>query len=124
MGRNSNNSTAADTSKADAALDAPIADAPAPIAPTVDPDSELGKARAGDEAGTDAEGNPPPDTTGDAAPAGTDPSNEIKLSVKTTGEFMLHDPYTLDTVHPGDACEVRDSAFIQDKLASGQLVEA
>jgi len=96
----------------------------------LDPESDLGKAVASDEAhsggairaedNTDAGAGQP----AEAAPAGTDPSVAEKIRVRTTGQFMLQDPYSLDTIEPGDAgAEVIRTAFIDDRLAAGQLEE-
>lgn len=88
----------------------------------VDPESDLGKAIAADKSGTSAY-----DLTGNAADgsgAGTDESVAEKITVETTGDFMLHDPYTLETIQAKGTSTVTKSAFTDDKLASGQLKEA
>lgn len=100
-------------------------------APVLDPDSELGQARARDKAHSGgairAEDNTDagrqPDGAAEASMAGSDPSVEETVEVYTTGDFMLHDPYSLDTVEATGSSTVRRTAFIEQKLASGQLKE-
>lgn len=98
----------------------------------LDPESDLGKAAAVDAAHSGgairAEDNAgegrQPDGAAEASGAGTDPSIGEKITVETTGDFMLHDPYSLDTIPSEGSAEVAYTAFIESKLAAGQLVKA
>lgn len=54
--------------------------------------------------------------------ADTAPASE-KISVKTTGNFMLHDPTTGDTIR-SEASEVRKSQFVMDQIEAGRAEEA
>jgi len=56
-----------------------------------------------------------------AAVPGDDGSNVEYVTVKTTGEFMLIDPYTGDEVKSVGESKVRNTTFIQNKLTEGQL---
>ena len=49
--------------------------------------------------------------------------NEDRVTVETTGEFMLQDPYTLDLVPANGSESVRRTSFITEKLLAGQLKE-
>lgn len=49
--------------------------------------------------------------------------DEPKIKVETTGEFMLIDPYTGDTVPADGSAEVRATTFISEKILAGQLKE-
>jgi hypothetical protein len=96
---------------------------------TLDPESDLGKAAARDkeaaggairaEDNTDAGRRP--DGEAEASGAGTDPSVGEKIEVETTGDFMLQDPYSLDTIEATGTSKVTKTAFTDAKLASGQL---
>lgn len=58
---------------------------------------------------------------------GKDTANEgkEKITVKTLGSYLVHDPTTGDTVESdGVATEVVKSQFIKDQIASGRLAEA
>lgn len=48
---------------------------------------------------------------------------EDRVTVETTGEFMLQDPYTLDVVPASGSESVRRTSFITEKLLAGQLKE-
>lgn len=69
-----------------------------------------------------------PERTGEAgvdfAVPGNDPSTVEKITVKTTGEFNLMDPWTGSHIGAGEEVEVVKSQFIADKLESGELEEA
>lgn len=86
---------------------------------TTNPGADDGEGAIRAEDNTPA--GPQPDGTAEAAPAGTDPSTEEKITVETTGDFMLHDPYTLDTIEASGQSTVRRSAFIDARLQSGDL---
>ena len=96
----------------------------------LDPESDLGKAAAADAAHSGgairAEDNAGDgrqiDGAAEASPAGSDPSVGEKLTVKCSGDFILQDPYSLDTISK-DGAEVTRTSFIDDRLASGQLIE-
>lgn len=151
MANNSNRSTASTTQSAqDKADDAPAAkptavkdaegndvvapSAAAPAAPVVDPESDLGKARAIDadhsggaiRAEDNAGDGRQIDGAAEASPAGSDPSVGERVNVKCSGAFILQDPYSLDTITEDGGPEggTLRTSFIEDKLASGQLVEA
>jgi len=47
-----------------------------------------------------------------------------KVTVSTTGDFMIMDPYTLDIVEASGKSEVRNTTFIQNKIKEGQLKKA
>ncbi|MGN6820262.1 MAG: hypothetical protein ACTHJR_16485 [Sphingomonas sp.] len=47
-----------------------------------------------------------------------------KIKVKTTGEFLLYDPYTLEVIEAdSEGTEVTRTSFIDMKLESGELKE-
>ncbi len=154
MAKNDNASTASTQSAKDKADDAPAAKpttvkdgegndvAPATTSTgaadgsraNIDSESDLGKAIAADDAhmggAIRAEDNAGDgrqiDGSAEASPAGSDPSVGERINVKCSGEFVLQDPYSLDTItHEGgpEGGALRTS-FIEDRLASGQLVEA
>lgn len=54
---------------------------------------------------------------------GADPSDVTKVNVKTSGAFILLDPWTGSSIDEEGATVVR-TQFIVDELASGRLVEA
>lgn len=95
---------------------------------TLDPESDEGKAAAADKS---ARLLPAEDQTdkgtgqpAEAAPAGTDPSVAERLTVRTTGNFMLQDPYSLDTIDDRkEGVPVVRTSFIDSRLAAGQLEE-
>lgn len=155
MANNSNRSTASTTQSAqDKADDAPAAKptavkdaegkdvAPADLSTgatdgsraTIDPESDLGKARAIDDdhsggairAEDNAGDGRQIDGAAEASPAGSDPSVGERVNVKCSGAFILQDPYSLDTITEDGGPEggALRTSFIEDKLASGQLVEA
>jgi hypothetical protein len=97
-----------------------------------DPESDTAKAAEADrtarllpaEDQTDAGTGQP----AEAAPAGTDPSVSERVKVKTSGPFMLQDPYSLDTMTEADdgpsaTKGVVRTAFVIDRLSAGQLIE-
>lgn len=55
---------------------------------------------------------------------GADPSNVEKLTVKTTGEFSLQDPYTGTHISKGSETEVVVTAFIRGRIEIGDLEKA
>jgi hypothetical protein len=95
---------------------------------TLDPDSDLGQAAARDKEAAEgairaedqAEGRRP-DGEAEASGAGTDPSVGEKITVETTGNFMLQDPYSLDTIEAEGTSTVTKTAFTDSKIAAGQL---
>lgn len=95
-----------------------------------DPQEGLPKASANDtpqasalaDAGKREEGDKPGE---DYAVPGVDPSAVEKVTVKTTGDFNLQDPFTLAVIDANsDGVEVVKTSFIADKIAAGQLEEA
>lgn len=66
------------------------------------------------------------------AGAGTGPDGESlgagedaeKVTVETTGDFMLQDPFTLEEISSKGTSTVTRTSFIDEKLKSGQLREA
>jgi hypothetical protein len=59
----------------------------------------------------------------DFAVPGNDPSSVEKVSVKTSGAFILQDPYTFEDFSE-EPKEVVKTTFVTDELEKGRLVEA
>lgn len=59
-----------------------------------------------------------------SAAGGVDPSDAPKISVRTTGDFMLIDPYTGQEINHEGTTEVFKTTFVQDRLENGDLEEA
>jgi hypothetical protein len=59
----------------------------------------------------------------DFAVPGVDPSNVEKITVHTSGEFGLQDPFTFEHI-TNEPKEVVKTSFISDELEKGRLVEA
>lgn len=65
-----------------------------------------------------------PDKVG-STPPGLDLSNVETIKVKTTGDFMLQDPYTLKIVdHDSEGEDMPKTSFIETALADGRLEKA
>lgn len=97
-------------------------------APQVDPAPEADLPKDRDSTLTQTADAQPKEREGepgvDYAVPGADPSNVEKITVKTSGEFTLQDPWTGKTIRKGEKTEVVVTTFIRDRLENGDLVKA
>lgn len=55
---------------------------------------------------------------------GTDRANAEKISVKTGGNYMFQDPYTLEVVDAGATTSITKTTAVETAIAEGRLIEA
>jgi hypothetical protein len=56
-----------------------------------------------------------------APKAALEPVDDGKVKVRTTGQFMLLDPFTSEEIDPGEAKRMTRSPFVERRLAIGDL---